>query len=56
MYEQGDSRIVDKVKRLLGGGIRGHYNHWIRVEWCRREVCVIHEGDVRKHGIACCEV
>ena len=48
--------IVDEVDGFLRRGVCGHYYNWARVEGCRREVSVIHEGDVREDGVACCEV
>ena len=54
--EQRDSRVVYQVYSFLRRWIRSHNDDGIGIEWRRGKVCVIHERDVRKHSIACCEV
>ena len=46
MNQQRDTRVVNKVDGLLGGGVGGHYYRWMRCEGCTREIGVVHQGDV----------
>lgn len=53
MDEEGYPRVMNQVQSLFRRRVRGHNNDWVGVEWRRGEVCVIHQRDVRNHGIAC---
>ena len=54
--EQGDSRVVYQIHSFLRRWICSHNDDGVGVERCRGEVRVVHERDVGKHSIACCEV
>ena len=46
MDQQRDTRVMDKVDSLFGGGVGGHYYRWVGCEGCAGEIGVVHEGDV----------